>query len=252
MDPLILIVMISAIGPIAGSFIGVMLKTNDRFIYNLLSFAAGMMLTISFLDLIPEAIEMSSLVMTVLGILSGAVIMYLLDRFLPHFHPDPLHSDEMCCVSGNKNVKEHSLDRTSRYLIAGIFFHNLPEGMAIAAMQDPSTSIAVALAIAVHNIPEGICTSAPYFHVTKNRLKAFLLSASTAIPVLLGFFVARILFTTVPMWLIGFTAATAAGLMIYISVDELIPSSCKRISTYSTVFSLIFGIVAVILLETLH
>lgn len=251
MEPFVFIVIISVLGPIIGSFLGVMYKMDERLVYNILAFAAGMMLAISFLELIPEAIEMSSPLTAIFGILIGAVIMYILDRMLPHFHPDPISDNVVCDIDDKRKNKVHKMKRTASYLIAGIFFHNFPEGMAIAAMQDPSTGIAVALAIAVHNIPEGICTSAPYYHATGKKLKAFLLSSSTAIPVLLGFLIARVVFAAVPMNLIGLTAAAAAGLMIYISVDELIPSSCKRLSTYSTVFSLIFGVVAVVVLETL-
>ncbi len=250
-DAFIFIVVISVLGPVIGSFLGVMRKMEERLVYNVLAFAAGMMLTISFFELIPEGVEMSSPVIAALGVICGAGLMYLLDKSIPHFHPDPVADDINCKITTDRSVKKNDLGRTAKYLIMGIFFHNLPEGMAIAAMQDPSTGVAVALAIAVHNVPEGICTSAPYYHATKKRLKAFLISSSTAIPVLLGFLIARLLFASAPLALIGFMASLAAGLMIYISVDELIPTSCKRISTYSTVFSLIFGVVAVMLLETL-
>ena len=131
----------------------------------------------------------------------------------------------------------------------GIFLHNFPEGMAIAvgAVSDIKISIAVALAISIHNIPEGICTSAPFYHVTGNRLKSFLVSSSTAIPILAGYLLARYLFLHIPEEVIGLLIAATAGLMIYITADELIPTSCS-VNNHKTIFSLISGVVFVIFL----
>ena len=241
MDTIFIIALISMIGPIIGSFLGVMKIVNKRIIFHMLAFAAGVMISISFLELIPEAIEMSSIFLTAIGVLFGAAIMFLLDKFIPHYHPEP--SQNLLEQSEKFNMK-----RTAKYLIAGIFIHNFPEGIAIAATQDPSVSITIALAIAIHNIPEGICTSAPYYYATGKKLKAFLISSSTALPVLLGFIVARFLFVGLSDSVIGFVAAATAGLMIYISADELIPSSCRKICDHRTITSLIIGIIFTILL----
>ncbi len=233
------IVLISVLGPIIGSFIGVVKKPSERFMYNMLAFAAGVMLAISFLELIPESIALSSIYIAVLGILFGCVLMFGLDRLIPHIHPE-LCSQEQGC----------KLKRTSIYLFFGIFLHNFPEGMAIAigTVSDIKISLVVALAIAIHNIPEGICTSAPYFHCTGKRLKSFLISSSTAIPILAGFIFAKFIFQQISNNLIGFIVGATAGLMIYITSDELIPSSCCRTTNHSTIFSLIAGILFVILL----
>ncbi len=236
---LIWIVAISVLGPIIGSFIGVIKKPSERFMYNMLAFAAGVMLAISFLELIPESIELSSIYISVFGIIFGCLLMFCLDKLIPHIHPE-LCSQEQGC----------KLRRTSIYLILGIFLHNFPEGMAIAigTVSDIKVSMVVALAIAIHNIPEGICTSAPYFRCTGKRLKSFLVSSSTAIPILLGFIVAKFVFQQISNNLIGFIVGATAGLMIYITSDELIPSSCCKMTNHSTIFSLIAGILFVILL----
>ncbi|HRT26582.1 MAG TPA: ZIP family metal transporter [Syntrophales bacterium] len=207
----------------------------------MLCFAAGVMLAISFLQLIPEGINLSSSWVCVLGLITGALLMFGLDRLIPHIHPR-LCSQEQGC----------NLERTSVYLIIGMFFHNFPEGMAIAAggIVDAEVSLVIALAIAIHGIPEGVCTSAPFFHVTGERLKAFLVSSSTAIPIVAGYFVARYVFKTIsPSW-IGFTIGATAGLMIYITVDELIPNACVG-QNHLTIFSLLTGIVLVLLLGSL-
>jgi zinc transporter, ZIP family len=239
---LLIIVLISVLGPVIGSFIGVIKKPSDTFMYNMLAFAGGVMLAISFLELIPESIHLSSVWICVIGILFGALLMYVVDKLIPHFHPE-------FCQHGSKN----NLKKTSLYLIIGIFLHNFPEGMAIAigAVSGVKVSIVVAIAIAVHNIPEGIVTSAPYYHVTKKRLKTFLISSSTAIPVLVGFFMANQLYQYISNNFVGFIIGATAGLMIYITSDEIIPSSCCKVTDHKTIFSLMFGILFVILLGLL-
>ncbi|MBT4540935.1 ZIP family metal transporter [Candidatus Woesearchaeota archaeon] len=239
MEPIIFILIISILGPIIGSLIGVIKKPSKLFMYNMLSFAAGVMLAISFLELIPESIEFSSPLLCVAGVLIGALVMYVLDKVIPHIHP------ELCNPEPGFQLK-----KTALYLLIGIFLHNFPEGMAIAVgtISDIKVSLAIALGIAIHNIPEGICTSAPYYASSGKRLKAFLLSASTAIPLLAGFFVAKFLYEVISSNFIGIIIAATAGLMIYISADELIPCSCCKVTHHSTIFSLIAGVVFVVLL----
>ena len=238
MDPAIFIVIISVLGPIIGSVIGVAKKPSLMYMCNMLCFAAGVMLGISFLELIPESIRISSVGICVAGILMGALIMYGVDRIIPHIHPELCTQEQGC-----------NLQRTSIYLILGIFLHNFPEGMAIAigAVTGTKVSLIIALAIAIHNIPEGICTSAPYYHATGNRLKAFLVSSSTAVPLLIGYLLARYIFDSITPGVLGFIIGATAGLMIYITLDEIIPNSCAG-NDHSTIFSLLTGIIFVILL----
>ena len=241
MEPLFLIVIISVIGPILGSLLGISKIAKKKYVFHLLAFAAGIMISISLLELIPEAVEHSSIVLAALGVLVGSLVMYLLDKSIPHFHPEPNVFDKAY------GAKE-KLKRSAKYLIAGIFIHNFPEGMAIASIQDPSVSITIAIAIAIHNIPEGICTSAPYYAATGKKLKSFLLSSSTALPVIFGFLFARFIFSNISEVAIGFIAAATAGLMIYISVDELIPSSCSKVCNHRTIFSFMAGVIFTVLL----
>jgi ZIP family zinc transporter len=241
MDPVVLIVIISALGPIIGSAIGVLRKPSFGYICNMLCFAAGVMLAISFLNLIPESIHLSSVSVCMLGLVCGSMVMYGLDRIIPHIHPQLCAQEQGC-----------NLQRTSIYLLMGIFLHNFPEGMAIAigSVTDTKISLAIALAIAIHNVPEGICTSAPYYHTTGARLKSFLLSSATAGPIIIGYVLARYLFTNIPLQVVGFIIGSTAGLMIYITADELIPQSCAG-TNHQTIFSLIVGIIFVILLGTI-
>jgi ZIP family zinc transporter len=232
---MIWIIIISAIGPIIGSALGVWRRPSSGYICNMLCFAAGVMLAISFLELIPESVHLSSRLGCMAGFLMGAFAMYGVDRLLPHIHPR-LCSQEQGC----------NLERTSVYLMFGIFLHNFPEGMAIAigAVTDISVSLTIALAIAVHDIPEGICTSAPYYLATNKRGRAFLLSSFTAIPTVLGYLIARYLFLDLSTHLVGIIVAATAGLMVYITADELIPHSCAG-TNHQTIFSLVTGVLFV-------
>lgn len=119
--------------------------------------------------------------------------------------------------------------------------------IAIGAVTETKVSLIIALAIAIHNIPEGICTSAPYYHSTGDRLKAFLVSSSTAVPLLIGYLLARYIFGYIAPEVLGFIIGATAGLMIYITLDEIIPNSCAG-TDHKTIFSLLTGIIFVILL----
>jgi ZIP family zinc transporter len=248
MEQILIILAISVLGPIIGSFIGILKIPSEKFMLNMLAFAGGVMLAISFLQLIPESIrlitehqnsEFYGIIFCVLGVSIGAAILFALDRIIPHVHP------EMCIPEPGFKLK-----RTATFLIIGIFLHNIPEGMAIA-LGEASEQVSVyviALAIAIHNIPEGICTSAPYYHSSKQRLKSFLLSASTAIPILVGFLIAFVLYRHISDTIVGLITGVTAGLMIYITADEIIPTSCSKEIDHKTIFSLIVGIIFVILL----
>ncbi|MDY7032648.1 MAG: ZIP family metal transporter [Thermodesulfobacteriota bacterium] len=241
MDPTLWIVTISVLGPVIGSTIGVMRMPSFGYICNMLCFAAGVMLAISFLELVPESLKLSSPAMAIAGVFIGSTVMYGLDRIIPHIHPKLCAQEQGC-----------NLERTSVYLLLGMFLHNFPEGMAIAigTVSGVNVSLAIALAIAIHNIPEGICTSAPYYHSTGKRLKSFLLSSSTALPVLAGYVTAKYLFQSISPQIVGLLSGATAGLMIYITADELIPNSCTG-TNHQTIFSLILGIAFVMVLGML-
>lgn len=245
---LLIILAISVTGPIVGSFIGVLKKPSEKFMFNMLAFAGGVMLAISFLELIPESIrligenensQVTGIILCVGGISIGALILFVLDKLIPHIHP------EMCIPEPGFKLK-----RTATFLVLGIFLHNVPEGMAIALgeFSEEVNAYAIALAIGIHNIPEGICTSAPYYNSSRQRLKSFLVSSSTAIPILIGFLIAFILYRYISDTIIGFITGVTAGLMIYITADEIIPTACSKEVDHKTIFSLMFGIIFVILL----
>ena len=107
---LLIILLISAFGPVIGSLIGVIKKPSSKFMFNMLAFAGGVMLAISFLELIPESIELSSVLISVVGGSFGAFLMYGLDKAIPYIHPEPCSQEQGC-----------KLRKTATYLILGNF-----------------------------------------------------------------------------------------------------------------------------------
>jgi zinc transporter, ZIP family len=240
MDLILLgVVIFSIISPIIGSAIGIIKMPSKNTMYNMISFAAAVMISISFLELIPESIEIGSIFLTIIGLIIGVIIMFTLDKLIPHFHPVNIEQEQ-----GN------SLKRSAILIFWGIFLHNFPEGIAIATgtITNVKMSIVIAIGLAMHNIPEGILTSAPYYKATGKRLEAFLISASTAIPIAVGFILSYFIFKNISNDILSIIIAATAGIMIYISVDELIPSSCFKLTNHSTIFSFIAGILLVLAL----
>jgi len=245
-----ILLILSVIGPLIGSLIGVLKKPSETFMHNLLAFAGGVMISISFLQLIPESIKLSSIYICVFGIIIGSLFMFSLDKIIPHIHPG-LNKPE----DSEKNKK---IKRVAIYLLAGICLHNIPEGIAIGISLSSgfNLSLLIAIAITVHDIPEAICTSAPYFYSTGKRLKAFLLSSLTAVATIAGLLLSYFILNDISPLFMGIIIAATAGIMIYISGDELIPLSCNKENCsmkkgkfrHSAIFSLILGIIFVLLL----
>ena len=233
MSPIVIIVVISVLGPVIGSLIGIIKKPSDMFVYNMLSFSAGIMLSVSFLQLIPQSIKFSNIWMCIIGIIIGSFVMYIIDKLIPHIHP------ELCSQEHGRNLK-----KTAFYLVLGMFIHHLPEGMsmAVGSVSNFQFSLTIALAIAIHDIPEGITTASTYYHCTQNKLKSFLVSSVTTIPTLVGFAIATVLYKSISNDVIGLIISGTAGLMIYICGDELIPASACNSNDHSTIFSLIAGV----------
>ena len=210
------ILVVAVAGPVIGSALGVAFTPGRRMTGDMLSFAGGSMLAISFLELLPESMNKCGLAGTAVGFAIGLLTMAALEGLFPH-RPQ----------GGQKG----ELERTSVLMILGIFLHNLPEGMAMASagsMEDPRALVTVALAIAIHNIPEGICTSAPYYQATGRRLRAFLWSASTALPMLGGYLLGKTLLRGLTPYAMGVMVASVAGLMIDISCGELLPTALEE------------------------
>jgi ZIP family zinc transporter len=187
---------------------------------------------------------------TVAGFFGGMLFIGLIDRLLPESeNPHEAHTVEEMTHSGTEHVSTHhehsqKLMRTGVFTALAIAIHNFPEGLATftAALNDPSLGVAIAVAIAIHNIPEGIAVSVPVYYATGSRLKAFKLSflsgLSEPVGALVGYLLlSRFMNDTV----FGVLFASVAGIMVFISVDELLPSAREYGEAHLSIYGLVAG-----------
>ncbi len=183
-----------------------------------LGFSAGVMVLISFVELLPGSIQSIGFLPAHAGLLAGMAGFLVIDLLIPHDYVGEHDHHETPDANG--------LRRVSMLLILGIGIHNLPEGMVtfVSALQDSHLGLAVAVAIAIHNIPEGLAVSAPVYAATGSRRKAFLWSFLSGISEPVGAALAAvILLPFLSTTVLGWVLAIVAGIMISISLDELIP-----------------------------
>ena len=203
----------------------VMNKKSEKLVTISLGFAGGVMISVSFTDLLPNANALLSqyggyrfgILSEVFFLLAGVVIAGLLDRFVPH-EPEE---------NGDGKVHEN-LFRVGFVSTMAIGLHNFPEGIAtfMAGYENMALGISIAAAIAMHNIPEGISVAMPIYFATGNKMKAlkytFLSGIAEPLGALLAFFVLKPFINDLTL---GIIFALISGVMLYIAIEELIPSS---------------------------
>lgn len=195
------------------------IKDQNKLIAASLSFAAGVMITVSLIDLIPEAITSAHLKFHIIPTLLFIGIFFVLGIILS------MLIDSLFPVSKEKGKELYHIGLIS---MLAIILHNIPEGIAtfMTSFTNITLGITLTIAIAMHNIPEGISISIPIFCATKSRFKAlfytFLSGASEPLGALLAYFFLRNLLNDT---LMGFLYAIIAGIMIHISIYELLPTA---------------------------
>ncbi len=268
---ILLLSLMASLGTGLGGLIAVIRKPGRRSYGFLMGITAGVMICLAFLELVQKSIEMSNWVTATIGFGVGAVFMLILDNFAPHirFGEREIRQEqpplEDCNGDGGNGGKrrqrrrkflnkaghevDHSLVNTGLLLAIGITIHNLPEGIAVGAgyLHNPQFGLFIAVAILLHNIPEGIATALPLCKAgicKRDALKVAFLSG-LAEPV--GALVAS-------LFLVRFTAllpgalAFAGGVMVFITLDELIPTARKYGNENYTALGIIAGSMFVFIL----
>ncbi|WP_416147134.1 zinc transporter ZupT [Salipaludibacillus sp. HK11] len=227
-------------------------KTNTTFLSFALGFSAGVMIYISMVDifykarilLVAELGEVSGNWATVAGFFSGMFIIAIIDQVIPEpGNPHNLKKVEEMQYK-RTSVDDEQLLKMGSFTALAIAIHNFPEGMAtfMAALQDPALGVAIAIAVAIHNIPEGIAISVPIYYATGDKAKAFKLSFMSGLAEPLGAIVAfLILMPYLNDVLFGVVFAAVAGIMIFISLDELLPAAKKYDETHTPIYGVMTG-----------
>jgi ZIP family zinc transporter len=228
-------------------------RTNTKFLSVSLGFSAGVMIYVSFMEIMVKARdELTSELgvrggywLTVIAFFGGILLIGVIDKLIPTIeNPHEIRRIEE--MGDNPRMKNQKLMRMGLFTALAIAIHNFPEGLATftAALTEPGLGIAIAVAIAIHNIPEGIAVSVPVYYATGNKKKAFRLSflSGLAEPVgaLVGFLVLMPFITPV---VFGILFAAVAGIMVFISLDELLPSAREYGEHHLSIYGLMGGMV---------
>ena len=232
---------LAGISTVLGAFIVFLSKSRNKHLITFaLAFAAGVMITISFTDLYPSAQEtliktegkFLGVIYSLLFMIIGILIAFLIDNFIPDSqkkHPN---------INNN-------LYRVGFVSMIAIILHNFPEGVAtfVSGYQDTTLGITIALAIALHNIPEGISIAMPIYYATGSKLKAFKYTFISGIAEPIGALLAFLFLKPfINEIILSVIFAVTAGIMLYISFQELIPESREYGYNKLYIFSLTLGI----------
>jgi ZIP family zinc transporter len=227
-------------------------RTNTRFLSLALGFSAGVMIYVSFVEIFPKAREelsahygdTSGFWFTTAAFFAGIFLIAVIDKLIPSFE-NP-HEIKMVEDIDKEKLGQTKLMRMGLFTALAIAIHNFPEGLAtfIGALEDPGLGIAIAVAIAIHNIPEGIAVSVPIYYATGKKKKAFWYSFSSGLaePVgaIIGFL---ILMPFLSPLMFGLIFAGVAGIMVFISIDELLPAAQEFGEHHLSIYGLIAGMI---------
>lgn len=237
------IVLLTALGVGGATVIGALLgflfqNISHRMRDITLAFAAGIMLAAAVIGLIIPSLELGGkfgIVVTVVGILLGAVALSLLDKLVPHLH-----------LLAGTDIEGHSASAEQNKIllfVLAIAIHNLPEGIAAGVGfggGDMTNAFLIAGGIALQNIPEGMVIIAPMLATGMSKRRTFIIAAMTGlvevVGTLIGFFAVHIATVILP-----FSLAFAGGTMLYVISDEMIPETHAHGAERAATYSLLIG-----------
>lgn len=233
-----------------GSLISLLAKrTNTKFLCVSLGFSAGVMLYVSFMEMLPQSLhtltdiwgKKEGTLYMILSLFGGMGLIALIDMLIPKANnPHEIHGVE------DMEPKRTNLKRVGFMVAVSISIHNFPEGIATftSALYDLNIAIPIVVAIAIHNIPEGIAVAVPIYHSTGSKRKAFWFSFMSGLSEPLGALIAYLFL--MPYWnptINGITLAAVAGIMIFVSLDELLPTAEKYGEHHLAMLGIVGGMI---------
>lgn len=243
-DPILYAFILSLLAGLSTSVGGIIVvlagKPRQRFLDFSMGLAAGVMLTVSFLNLIGRALNMNvGHTIVAVGFVVGAAAIMVLDAKIPHV----FSFQEYGPVKGR-------LVKTGMLMAIGVTLHNVPEGLVVAASYAylPKLGYLVALAIAFHNVPEGIATAAPLYAAGTSKERVFAITLLSGLAEPLGALIGSLILTDASQLVLALMLACAAGVMTYVVADELIPTAHAHGHEHAVAIGLIAGFTLMLLL----
>jgi len=241
----ILLAFLAGIFTLIGSFFAFFIKNLKKsHLQFSLGLSAGVMIYISFIEILPTAIKDIGFFKAHLIFFGGIIFMMLLDFLIPHEYIEEKINNTLPC---DKKIMKAGI-----YTALGIAIHNIPEGIAVfmSSMVDIKLGISLAFAIALHNMPEGIAVAMPIFYATKSKSKAFWYSFLSGIAEPIGAIIGLLaLRPFLTQTFLSYCLASVAGIMIFISFDELLPLSYEgeKKGYHTTILGIIIGMIIIAL-----
>lgn len=248
-------------------------RTKTTFLAFSLGFSAGVMIFISFTEILTEAGHLmqqsynneTAAWLTFLSFVAGIGLSAAIDKILPsegnphelkrveQMNPGTRDPDKPECQGrkqyrGGHGPKDRKLMRIGTFTAIAIGVHNFPEGIAtfMSAMSDVTVGVSIAVAVAIHNIPEGIAVSVPVYYATGSKKKALTWSVlsgfSEPIGAIAGYFILTMFNSDISL---GYVFGMVAGIMVYISFDELLPAAHKYGKHHVAIYGLISGMIVI-------
>ena len=233
-------------------------RTNTRFLSGALGFSAGVMIYVSTIEIFVKARDSLGAEVgdtrgywyTTLAFFAGMLLIGIIDKFVPSFENphEPYSIEEM--KEGAEATKKRQLLRIGLFSALAIAIHNFPEGLATftGSLKDPALGLSIAIAIAIHNVPEGIAVSVPLYYATGSKKRAFFLSflsgLSEPVGALVGYLLLSRLFNDL---VFGLLFASVAGIMVFTSLDQLLPTAEKYGEHHLAIYGVIAGMVVMAL-----
>ena len=215
-----------------GGLVVLVKKPTTKLMNFLMGLAAGVMLILALLKLMVDALDLAGLTLAAAGFLAGTLCLFVLDSLFPHLH---FGTEEKGMVNGR-------LLKYSTLIAAGIALHNFPEGVALGSSYAylPELGLTVAVAMAIHNIPEGMAIAIPARLSGASRLSAFRLALLSGLAEPAGALVS-VLLLDIFSGFVPFGLAFAAGIMVFVTLDEIIPAARQNGHEHMTSLGIIAG-----------